>query len=177
MLRILSGEFTLQPMRSLEFKPIDLERHASVCLEFERDMERLSSGKTDIADDAPRGARFLEKIAAKLAADAGSCLHFWHDETIVGQLNLGRFFDEPVGYVHMLYLAPNYRGLGWAPLLDDAARQHFLARGFDSARLSVTASNERARRFYRRQNWRELGARADKPALIGLEKIYLSQEK
>ena len=173
MLRILSGEFTLQLMKPLEFKPINLEKHACVCLEFERDMERLSCGETDIADDAQRGARFLEKIAAKLAVDAGSCLHLWHDETIVGQLNLGRFFDEPIGYVHMLYLAPDFRGLGYASLLDDYARQHFIARGFGSARLSVAASNERARRFYRRQNWREIGVRADKPALIELEKSYL----
>ena len=91
---------------------------------------------------------------------------------VVGQLNLGRFFEEPMGYIHMLYLASDYRGLGWAPLLDDYARQHFVARGFDAARLSVAASNERARRFYRRHNWREIGAREDKPALIGMEKIY-----
>ena len=161
-------------MQSLEFKPVNLEKHASVCLQFERDMNELSSGVSctfSAFDDAQRGARFLEKIAEKLAADANSCLHLWRDETIVGQLNLGRFLDEPVGYVHFLYLAPDFRGLGWAPLFDDYARQHFVARGFNSARLSVTASNERARRFYRRLDWREIGVRADKPALIGLEKF------
>ena len=157
-------------MISLRFQPVNLEAHSSICLAFERDMNRISSGATASADDEQRGALFLEKIAFKLADDAQSCLHVWHENTIVGQLHLGRFFEEPVGYIHFLYLAPEFRGLGWAPQFDDYACQHFVERNFLSARLSVDASNGRARRFYRRQNWREIGARPDNPTRLMLEK-------
>ena len=160
-------------MDLLQFKPVDLKRHAAICLEFERDMNWISSGERESADDEQRGARFLEKIAVKLADDARSCLHVWHDETIVGQLNLGRFLEEPVGYIHFLYLAPDYRSLGWAPQLDDYACQRFIERGFGSARLSVDASNQRARQFYQRQNWREIGVREDNPARLMLEKAVV----
>ena len=164
-------------MNSLKFNPVDLNRHAAICRKFERDMNRISCGETDdltgASDDSQRGARFLQKIAEKLAADPLSCLHVWHGDAVVGQLHLGQFFDEPVGYIHFLYLAPDYRGLNWAPRLDDYARQHFLTRGFRSARLSVDASNQRARHFYQRHNWREIGLREDNPTRLMLEKIYL----
>lgn len=160
-------------MDSLQFQPVNLEIHASTCLEFERDMERISSGQEKSAEDAQRGARFLEKIAAKLADEPHSCLHVWRENTIVGQLHLGRFFEEPVGYIHFLYLAPDYRGQGWAPLLDDYACQHFAKRGFRSARLSVDASNQRARQFYHRQNWREIGVRPDNPTRLMMEKAVI----
>ena len=157
-------------MNLLQFEPVDLKRHAAICLAFERDMNEISSGAAESADDAQRGALFLEKIAAKLADDPHSCLHVWHENTIVGQLHLGRFFEEPVGYIHFLYLAPDYRGLGWAPLLEDYACQRFAERGFPSARLSVDSSNGRARQFYQRQNWREIGTRPDIPTRLMLEK-------
>ncbi len=158
-------------MSSLRFEPINLEMDASTCLEFERDMNWISSGEKTSADDAQRGTYFLEKIAVKLADNPRSCLHVWHEKTIVGQLHLGRFFEEPVGYVHFLYLAPNYRGLGWAPLLDGYACQHFAERNFLMARLSVDASNQRARRFYQSQHWREIGFRPDNPTRLMLEKV------
>ena len=134
-------------------------------------MNWISSGEQVGEDDAQRGARFLEKIAAKLADDSRSCLHVWRESTLIGQLHLGRFFEEPVGYVHFLYLAPEYRGLGWAPLLDEYACRRFAERSFLTARLSVDARNQRARRFYQSQHWSEIGVRPDNPARLMLEKF------
>ncbi len=157
-------------MIALKFKPIDLARHQAICLRFEADMEACNSG--DGSEDAERGALFLDKIAAKLANDPQSCLHAWHAGEIVGQLHLGRFFDETVGYVHFFYVAPAWRGTGVAAQLDAYALRHFTERGYSVARLSVMLGNRRAHRFYRRQDWKDLEPRADKPGAIAMERSF-----
>ena len=150
---------------NLAFKLVDLAEHSGVCLRFEADMEKCSY-EGDGSLDEERGAAFLRKIAEGEAL----CLHVWLGEEIVGQLHLGRVANEPVGYIHFFYVAPNFRGLGAANLLDDYAAAHFIGRGFRSARLSVMIANRRAVRFYRRQGWRDGAARADKPGAMHMNK-------
>jgi putative acetyltransferase len=58
--------------------------------------------------------------------------------------------------LEQLYLAEAARGTGVAGTLIEHAERSLLAR-FDRAWLSVAAGNLRARRFYARHGWRDVG--------------------
>ena len=161
-------------MNSLNFKPIDLENHARVCIQFAEDTEICSFGSVDgFREPDGKGAeRFIERVKAKLAQDPFSCIHVWKDDNIVGQIHLGQFMDSSIGYIHFFYVAPAWRGKGIAAHLDNYATTYFKQRGFKSARLSVTPANVRAVRFYLNRGWKDLGPREDKPNIHNMEKDY-----
>lgn len=159
-------------MMALEFKPVDLNRHADVCLRFAEDTEVCSFGSVDgFREKDGKGARrFIEKIRTKLEKDPESCLHIWQGEEIIGQLHLGHFLNEAIGYIHFFYVAPVWRGRGVASAMEEYAVAHFKQRGFEVTRLSVSTANIRAVRFYLRQGWMDLGPRPDKPDVHNMEK-------
>jgi len=90
--------------------------------------------------------------------------HVWRNGTIVGQLEM-IVMNTPkrLGYVNLFYLVPEMRGPG----LGDALHQHavslFRGMGVDCMRLSVSPSNGRALRYYRKHGWKDLGPRPDAP--------------
>ncbi len=161
-------------MNSLAFKPIDLEHHAYICIQFAEDTEICSFGSVDgFREEDGKGAeRFIERIRAKLAHDPLSCIHVWRDDNIVGQIHLEQFIDSSIGYINFFYIAPAWRGKGVATRLDDYATAHFKQRGFKSARLSVTPANARAVRFYLNHGWKDLGPREDKPNVHNMENSF-----
>lgn len=80
----------------------------------------------------------------------------WEDAQPVGLLIVEAHQDSPLfrhrGWAELvaLYVAASYRGTGLAGTLTDAAARWAAARGFDRLQLYVTATNDAARRFYRR---------------------------
>ena len=158
-------------MLDLEFKPINLCLHADMCLQFIEDTHLCSYGTLEgFLDEGQSSQRFLDRIAEKLSADPESCLHVWQDEEIVGQLNFGTFIDPSIGYLSFFYVAPSWRGTGIAAAMEHFAIARFGQRGYKTACLSVTATNVRARRFYLKQGWKDLGPREDQPATHNMEK-------
>jgi len=159
----------------LQFKPIDLGRHAHLCLEFIKDTHLCSFGSMEGFNEEAQERemqQFTERIAAKLFQDPESCLHVWKGNTLVGQLNFGTFIDPSIGYISHFSVTPEWRGTGVAAKMDAYADNHFRRRGFRSARLSVTAANTRAVRFYLKHGWQDLGPRADNPLIRNMEKVY-----
>ena len=162
---------------ALVFQPIDLDRHGDVFLTFVRDTHFCSFGTMDgFLDDNGQGEeRFAERVRARLAEEPKSCLHVWKNGQIVGQLHLGRFIDPSIGYINLLYVAPEWRGAGIASLIEEYASAYFQSHGFRSARLSVAAHNLRAIRFYTKQGWKNLGPRQDQPDRLAthtMEKFF-----
>ncbi len=156
---------------NLEFKPINLRQHADLCFRFIEDTHLCSYGSLDgFLDGAQSSQRFLDRIAEKLSADPESCLHAWQDDEIVGQINFGTFVDPSIGYLSFFYVTPPWRGTGIAAAMERFAVAHFQRRGYKTACLSVTAANVRARRFYLKQGWKDLGQREDQPATHNMEK-------
>ncbi|MGD0676682.1 MAG: GNAT family N-acetyltransferase [Polyangiaceae bacterium] len=153
----------------LEFRSIDLSDAAGkeAAVRFRRDSFVCSFG-----DDARFDERhYLTWLEAKLARDPGLALHAFEGNRLVGQLELGTFTPIPsIGYVNLYYLVPSRRGAGLGAELDGHAMQALHARGFGTARLSVSPSNGRARRFLTRHGWKELGPRPEVPDVISLEK-------
>ncbi len=156
---------------TLTFKPINLEQHTDLCLQFIADTHLCSYGTLDgFSEEGQTPQRFLDRIAVKLADDPESCLHVWQGEEVVGQINFGTFVDPAIGYLSFFYVAPPWRGTGVAAEMDAFVARRFRRRGYKTARLSVTAFNERAVRFYLRCGWTDLGPREDNPATHNMEK-------
>lgn len=80
----------------------------------------------------------------------------WADTTPVGFLLMEAHSDSPLfverrwAELVALYVAPSHRGSDLGERLVMIGKQWAAARGFDRLQLYVTASNDRARVFYRR---------------------------
>ncbi len=61
------------------------------------------------------------------------------------------------GEVDQVYVAAEHRGAGVAAPLLAAAERRIAESGHRTAWLAVVPGNERARRFYERQGWRDEG--------------------
>ena len=158
----------------LQYKPIDLDRHTEVFLNFLRDTHLCSFGSMEgFADENGSGEeRFTQRVRTRLAEEPESCLHVWRSGEIIGQLHLGRFVDPAIGYINMFYVSPGWRGTGVAAAMEDYACASLQAQGFQSAYLSVAAQNHRAIRFYEKQGWTDLGPRQDKPGTHNMRKTF-----
>ncbi len=159
---------------NLEFKSINLQQHADLCCRFIADTHLCSYRTMDgFLEEGQTPQRFLDRIAAKLAEDPESCLHVWQGEEIVGQINFGTFVDPAIGYLSFFYVAPPWQGTGVAAEMNGFVMRRFQQRGYKTACLSVTAFNERARQFYLKCGWTDLGPREDQPATHNMEKTVV----
>jgi GNAT superfamily N-acetyltransferase len=167
----------------LTFAPIDLERHADLCAQFRADSFRVSFGSdervyqehatspTTVHPDGRGRAQYVTWLAQRMREFPGSCVHVWHHDAVVGQIEMGRFRgDASVGYVNLFYLIPAYRGHGLGAQLEQYALAFLRRTGYQRVRLSVSATNPQAIAFYLKHHWQDLGPRADHPDSHYMEK-------
>ena len=168
----------------LTFTSIDLARYTDLCVQFRADSFIVSFGidehfyqehaasPTTIYPDGRGSERYITWLTQRMHDIPGSCVHVWHSDDIVGQIEMGRFReDTSIGYVNLFYLIPAYRGRGLGRQLDQYAMSFLQRAGHQRARLSVSATNHPAISFYRKNNWRDLGPRADHPGSRYMEKL------
>jgi ribosomal protein S18 acetylase RimI-like enzyme len=97
-----------------------------------------------------------EHLAHTRAAGHGLTLLAWEGRTPIGLLMMDGHSDSPLfrhrrwGELLALYVAPAAQGSGLADALLDAGIAWAHERGYERVQLYVTATNLRARRFYRR---------------------------
>ena len=86
-----------------------------------------------------------------------------HDgETLAGYIKLGPDMlpiekPDKCWEIYQLYLAADYKGKGIAQCLMDWGLDEARARGFSHAQLTVYIDNHRARRFYEKYGFEEVG--------------------
>jgi RimJ/RimL family protein N-acetyltransferase len=86
-------------------------------------------------------------------------VHVWQDDKLVGQMEM-QILDEPRrGYVNLFYLVEEMRGEGVSWELQQYAMDFMRHHQVQVAQLSVSPKNARARAFYRKHGWRDLGLR------------------
>jgi ribosomal protein S18 acetylase RimI-like enzyme len=162
-------------MKGLEFKPIDLTKHAEVCVRFRADSFVVSFGSDAAFHEADgRGAeRYLEWLKTRISELPGSCVHIWDDDRIIGQMEIRRSQDHARrGHVNLFYLVPEYRGRGVGQELEAYASRFFAGLGWDAARLTVSSTNIPAVKFYRKHGWIDLGPSEVHPEVQVMEKQY-----
>ena len=84
------------------------------------------------------------------------------DDTIVGYCKIGPVtfpgdWPDKAIELHQLYILGDHHGAGLAPVLMDWALDQARARGASEMILSVYIDNHRARRFYERYGFEEIG--------------------
>ena len=157
----------------LRFELIDLDSTAETAVAFRADSFACSFGSAErfYETDGHGHERYLVWLRRLMQSIPGSCVHAWDGGTIVGQIEMNRFKGEAdLGYVNLYYLIPDYRNRGLGRYLDEYATKFLHSLGFPAARLSVSPTNQQALRFYTKNGWRDLGARADHPEVHLMEK-------
>ncbi|BAP40762.1 N-acetyltransferase GCN5 [Pseudomonas sp. StFLB209] len=156
----------------LQFNPIDLDRHADLCVRFREDVFQLALGTTLPlhGEDGQGAGRYLDWLAQRSQALPGSMMHVWQGDEIVGQLELNQ--PQPaLGYVHLFYLTEPYRHLGLGQQLHDRAIAFFRQRQCTTLQLSASPDNLPALRFYQRNGWRDIGPREATPGVNLFERV------
>jgi ribosomal protein S18 acetylase RimI-like enzyme len=152
-------------------EPIDL-LDADTCIAFRRQMYITSFGTEDGLDEemGAQNEKYLEQLRARMAELPEGNVHLWHGERIVGQLEMRLLENEPhVGYVSLIYVAPEERGRGLGRQLHEHAVIVCRERGKRLMRLSVSLTNVPAIMFYRRLGWQMGGTRAHRMPMAVME--------
>lgn len=148
----------------VSFETIELEKNRDLCVRFRKDSYICSFGSSENYIREGGDTFYLGWLKNKISQNPGSAVHVKWNGKIIGQLELGELKAQPeVGYVNLYYLAPEFRGKGFAPLLDQYAIQYLRNAGYRSAQLSVSPKNTRAVRFYLKMGWKDLGPNPDHP--------------
>ena len=157
---------------TLAFRPVRPLADAAMLTSFGRDLyvESLGRDHEFRRDYGARGQKFPLWVAACAAADPDYAALLTENGEAIGLVVLGGGArNEAVGHVHHFYVVPSHRGRGFGGLLDDYARATLRSAGYMRARLNVTATNDRAIRFYLAQGWEKMRERSGAGRLVNME--------
>ena len=154
-------------MRSqLTFRTIDLTRDAERCIAFSRDAQICSFGndRRFVAENGADGHGYLRWLAGRVAQFPQGHVHAFRGDQLVGQVEMivPAAYAPASGYVNLFYLVSEARGLGLGSVLHEHALAVAREHGARVLRLSVSAGNLPAWRFYQRHGWRDLGLDAER---------------
>ncbi|QFI53960.1 GNAT family N-acetyltransferase [Aeromonas simiae] len=146
---------TSPPATMYQLLPAHPSHHVSHAFPFRRDAWRISFGQLDTFDEQDTLA-WLARLH-----ELGRLYHLWHQDEIIGQLELSPALVRPdgvqEGYLYLLYLCEPWRGRGAGLWLHDQALARIRAAGSHRAGLRVGSGNTRAANFYRRLGWQPVG--------------------
>ena len=146
------------------FEVVNLERNFETCIKFRRDTYLVSFGS--YSEFESEEDSYKERMTERLNyLPEGNC-HLLVQDKIIGQTEMKLLPDTEIGYVSLLYLAPEYRGKGLGELLHKHAIKVFSALEKSTIQLSVSKSNRQALAFYAKHGWRNLGPRPDKKQMF-----------
>ncbi|MFT2111099.1 GNAT family N-acetyltransferase [Marinomonas sp. 2405UD68-3] len=136
----------------IKFEPIDVDVNFSRCLAFRRDAH-FCSFNTYVGYEASING-YETQMRQRINESNWHYIHMLCGNEIIGQLEFRSFSDLPeMGYVHLVYIVPKYRGLGIAGLAQSFIIQTLISNGCKSAMLLVSRTNKRAINHYKRFGW------------------------
>ncbi len=116
----------------------------------------LHSNRDLLPGDSAQSVMHCQRLAEVVAMNWRSVLVAEYDDRIVGAVGVNE-----LGHFWMLYVLPDYQGLGVGSALYDAAILSLRKRGAAKAMLEVLAANENAVAFYRARGWVPEGRRTE----------------
>jgi ribosomal protein S18 acetylase RimI-like enzyme len=148
-------------MTAVRFVPIDLDAHGADCVRFRRDSFVTSFGSNEafIRESGADGATYLAWLAERIREFPDGFVQVWDGASLVGQIEMRPKGTPPIGYVNLFYLVPDVRGTSLGDALHDYVLGVLRREGIRTAQLSVSPTNARARSYYRKHGWRDLGPR------------------
>lgn len=157
----------------LEFREIDTDRDGELTIRFRADSFTASFGAPDrfFADAGPGARDYLAKLREHNRDIPGSCVHAWHRDRIVGQVELRRDREDPTrARVLLYYLVADMRGSGLGDELDAYVDTVARRCGFRVAQLRVSPTNARALAYYRKHDWADRGPDPQHPEVHVMER-------
>lgn len=167
---ILTQALPTEAQVTVQFLPIDFDKHSATCIQFREDSFEASFGDTDKfhESDGLGATRYLNWLREKSKLDPLACVHIWHENKIIGQIEMGPLKADPrVLNVNLFYLDSSSRGKGFGDLLQSYIEAYMLKKGFIKAQLTVSHTNARAIAYYVKHGWKMIGPHPkDKDVLL-----------
>ena len=136
----------------IQFKAINLKKDYDICVGFRKDSYICSFGTDDGYEKSISG--YHERMTNRFQDNRWFYRHIWYENQIIGQLEFKSFSQwEQFGYVHLMYVIPEYRGLGIANQAQEYIEKKLISCGCKGAVLSVSRINQRAVHHYKKWGW------------------------
>jgi ribosomal protein S18 acetylase RimI-like enzyme len=155
---------------TVQFAPIDLERHFELCVRFLCDTFVESYGSSEKFEKMGGASTYFAGLEAALSRFPEGHVHVWQNGVIVGQLEM-RLRPVDDAFVNLFYVAPKQRGHGLGGALHAYVVEVLDQHRVETARLSVAPGNLRALRFYEKHGWHDLGPRPDRPDVHAMKLV------
>lgn len=134
------------------FKPIDVDKDFGHCIEFRRDSFYCSFHTYEGYEESI--THYKTRVCQRIQEEQWHYFHIWDEALLIGQLEFRSFSELPnTGYVHLVYVIPAYRGEGIADLAQKFILDTLISQGCDQAMLSVSRTNRRAVKHYKKHGW------------------------
>lgn len=137
---------------AVTFSYINIDKHFSTCLKYRQDAYHISFGTLDGFEHFLDG--YKDRMRERMQSHQWFYKHIWQKSTIIGQLEFRSFSREAhCGYVHLMYIAPDYRGTGIADIAQQYITDTLREAGCKTAVLSVSRCNAHALAHYKKHDW------------------------
>jgi len=138
------------------FEVINVDANFSDCVQFREDSYFCSFGTSEgyLETIGENGTIYRSKLLSRLSSPEWGYFHIWSGDQLIGQLEFKSHSEiAGFGYIHLIYLIPNYRGQGLSDAIHQFLIEQLTLMGCLGAVLSVSRENKRAVNFYQKQGW------------------------
>ncbi|SBS36658.1 Acetyltransferase (GNAT) family protein [Marinomonas spartinae] len=137
---------------NIEYRFIDVETDYETCYEFRKDAYFCSFATYQGFETFIEG--YKERLLERIHHPDWFYFHLWYGGRIIGQLEFRCFSTlKKTGYLHLIYLAAEYRGMGLAGELERFIAGRLMEKGCQYCLLSVSRSNQRTLIHYAKFGW------------------------
>ena len=105
-------------MAGLKFTPIDIEAHRALATIIRFDSFVTSFGyEVGLSKFLGEADDYLHWLQTTVTNDPARAVHLKEDDTIIGQLEIGKQLDVDTGKLNLVYVLPAFRGKAFAEKL------------------------------------------------------------
>ncbi|RFU66199.1 GNAT family N-acetyltransferase [Bacillus sp. V59.32b] len=131
----------------MNFRKIDVKKDEETIVKFRKDSYLISFGSLERFGDE---YAYVERIADRAMKFPEGIVLVEEHNKVIGQMELQivKYEGKDIGYVHLYYLIPEYRGKGYGKDLMAYSERFFRKNGMTEYHLRVSPANQGAMHFY-----------------------------
>lgn len=138
------------------FRNLNYKKDIELLCKWDKDLVSISRPYVKCTEHFKE--QFKKDIKKSLNKKSNKILIFEYDKKPIGYIWLEkkyhRYTQERVGHISQIYLIKEHRGKGFGNLLMKKAEEFFKKHNIKKIGLTVTVSNERAIRFYKKSGFK-----------------------